>query len=1283
MPPTDHPEPTATASGTGDFGPPPTTNASAPPDRSAPPGATTALGPLERYRLLVLLGQGGMGEVWRALDGQLGRTVALKLLPAHRQPSSAALARFDRETRATAQLQHPNIVPIYDAGRLPDGRLFYTMKEVRGRTLHAAQAAVHAASRPDAWLPGPDGWTFLRLVDAWRQVCTAMAYAHDRGVLHRDLKPANVMLGAFGEVLVMDWGLVKVLDESDLPAEAAAPHPHLTRAGMGTAGFMSPEQARNQTHALGPTADVYALGAMLFTLLTGQRPPPPHAVPAAPPLPRIPRELWPLVRDAMAERPEDRPSDARVLATRAQQWLDGAREAERAGAAAEAAEQAWLALEPAQQPAAREALLRLLDRSGEATSRPAAALAPAPLDPLQAAGLVHQDGGAASLAEPALARSWSRLRGWAQAAADRQTLRLALADAAWTWAERGRSPALLWTGTELARARTQAAADAWLPAVERDFLAAATARERRRRRLLVGGLGLGLLALSVGLGAWWSDRQRSAAAVVAAERTARARLYRAEAALAENNDQMHKTEALLRASVAADPAATDASGRLETLTPLLSPLTWLTPHAGSGWSTAWRPQGDRIASVATDGVVRLHAWPGGAPVAAVEADGGLRGVAFDPTGRVLVAGGSPEEVLLLDGETGTRLRTLGPVPGGMNDADFSADGTRLLVSALGGEQVLFAVATGEELGRWTVPGWGMAARISPAGALLLSGSETDLRMLNPDLSPRWERRLDGALRNGLLVDERWVLVVTAPGDLVLLDAQTGQTLAERPGAHRSVVDPLTLLPDAPGGPVAVTGGRDRAVRAWRLPSLERLWEAPQLDESTWSLTPTPDGQHLLAATHEGRVAVLDLRSGTTLEESRVATEGVRHLATHPRQTVAAGITIEGAVFTWAPRLATLPIQTDCGQPLTRLQRLRPGLQLGRHRRGPWSCVLGPERAVALETPGPSGRVATDRSGTVVAGIDESGALGLWSTQTGQRLRSRTLPERPEGPAVLVGFSGETEVLDLHFREAQELWSVPLGGGPVERRPWTHSRVVPAVPLVRDHRRVLVDDEPLHTVVWDLATDERDTAPEWVVGLAKERQLSADGARLLLGQDDGGLLLVELDGGASRRLGQPTDRIVTVQDDWEGRWLVVRERSGRTELWNAETGARRALSHQAGGLVLDDQGRTLERLARGQHQLVLSSPEAGQLDRLPNPGKGLGGMARGAELVLPLGARLRRWSPDAVAPDGPRSNLRVCREDAAVVAVAGAGESPWAPAEQCGGAGDRTDEAPGGAESTGG
>jgi len=312
----------------------------------------------DRYTDLGVIGRGGMGEVRRVRDRRLGRVVAMKLLRDDLGDRAMTVAQFTAEAQVAAQLQHPGIPPVHDEGSLPDGRRWFTMKEVRGRTLHEAIVALHEACRPGRWEVPEDGLSFPRLIDVFAKVCEAVGYAHARGVIHRDLKPDNVMIGAHGEVLVLDWGIAKVLGR-DEPRERVTTlrdgdDALQTRFGAvtGTPAYMSPEQAQGNAGALGPRSDVYSLGVILYELLTGAVPyegdqalevitamllgrrssvaeqlAHRHATP-----PPLPPELVELCDAAMAAEPAHRPADASAMAEAVRAWLEGARRRERAEA---------------------------------------------------------------------------------------------------------------------------------------------------------------------------------------------------------------------------------------------------------------------------------------------------------------------------------------------------------------------------------------------------------------------------------------------------------------------------------------------------------------------------------------------------------------------------------------------------------------------------------------------------------------------------------------------------------------------------------------------------------------------------------------------------------------------------------------------------------------------------------------------------------------------------------------------------------------------------------------
>jgi serine/threonine-protein kinase len=320
----------------------------------------------ERYRVGDLLGSGGMGAVLLCRDRRIGREVALKRMHQKTSVRGDLGARFMREARVQGQLEHPAVVPVYDLALSSDGEPYFTMRRVQGNTL--AQLIWRLRNGDEATR---ERWSQRRLLSAFVQVCLSVHYAHTKGVLHRDLKPANVMLGDFGEVYVLDWGLARLLDDAeaehlpeaspaasddfDLPSEPAV----RTRVGsmMGTPAYMSPEQFDGAPD-VDARADVYALGLILYEILAlaplhrgleihAIREETLRGVDARPSrvLADVPPELDDLCAQATAREPGARTATARALAEAVERYLDGARDVERRREmAAQAARRAQAAL---------------------------------------------------------------------------------------------------------------------------------------------------------------------------------------------------------------------------------------------------------------------------------------------------------------------------------------------------------------------------------------------------------------------------------------------------------------------------------------------------------------------------------------------------------------------------------------------------------------------------------------------------------------------------------------------------------------------------------------------------------------------------------------------------------------------------------------------------------------------------------------------------------------------------------------------------------------------------
>jgi len=306
--------------------------------------------PDSRYAPGELLGRGGVGVVTATLDREIGRVVALKKPSSSAQGDERVTRQFLEEARVTAQLEHPNIIPVYDMGTLPDGQPYYTMRVVKRLSL--SDVLYRSELR--------QYWPLVRLLGVFLQVTRALAYAHSRGVLHRDIKPENVLLGDFGEVYLADWGIAKIQPTSEIRATGDGIPEGMSSSTRGTLGYIPPEVLRGDTAKMDHRTDLFALGAVLYEILVGEHPfhagtGPGIILATCQQQPRPPRERVPncplLLEDLclalLSKDPDARPASADQVAADVEAFLEGAKEKERRR------EEALLLCQRAQDPVSR------------------------------------------------------------------------------------------------------------------------------------------------------------------------------------------------------------------------------------------------------------------------------------------------------------------------------------------------------------------------------------------------------------------------------------------------------------------------------------------------------------------------------------------------------------------------------------------------------------------------------------------------------------------------------------------------------------------------------------------------------------------------------------------------------------------------------------------------------------------------------------------------------------------------------------------------------------------
>jgi WD40 repeat protein/tRNA A-37 threonylcarbamoyl transferase component Bud32 len=871
----------------------------------------------ERYTLLGEHARGGQARVMLAFDENVGRTVALKeLLPKAlgnaMDPASwrDATERFLREAELTGQLAHPGVVPVFEIGCRPDGAFFYTMQWVRGRTLSEV-----LTERRD--LPGR-----LALLNHFLSVCQVVAYAHSRGILHRDIKPQNIMVGDFGETVLLDWGLAKQKGTSDaapllLTPEEAQPPETATRQGtvVGTPGYMSPEQARGDLAEIDERSDIYGLGAVLFEILTERLPPAPGRGGAARVrelCPQAPPELAMIAEKALALEKRDRYPQAAELAQDITAFMTGGRVAAYAYTPRDlvrrfAARHRWILAGMAIAAAAVLVALGLTSvawrselasrRAATASERAAtargheslregASLALLQGDAFQARAKLRE---ALELGDSLLARTlWRKLR----IRPEHFVARFSSHVDEFAFSPLGRELAVgLGSGSVqlidvVTRARRslrgsdgQVFALAYSPDGSR--LAASTLSSTITIWELKDGRLVSLRGANaiVSRLAFSPDGVRLAAGdfsgAIAVWDVSSGRLL---------TNLKTKTEKIWSVAFSPDgrhlAASGDQSGLVVWDLEAQAPV-WAWP--GSLSKIAFSPDGAWIAGAGYDGNVYLSRAQDGQLFRTLQGHGArVRDVAISPGGRLLASASADGTVRVWGLPEGELLHVLGSGKAVVSSAAFSADGA------------LLAAATEREAWVWDLrelrapenesrpPAFACDASFSPDGRRVASADLDGVVRLwdaaSGALVASWPGHPSRVMGVCFSPSGELLASVGLEGALIVRDAETGAV------RHRSSYgDRAWAIACAPDNRRFASGGYDGSVRVWdaRSGRLEQVFESQNRADPTRALRYSVDGRRLLAGRDSGRIEVWDTRSGRVQRVLSGHTDGVFGLAFEP------------------------------------------------------------------------------------------------------------------------------------------------------------------------------------------------------------------------------------------------------------------------------------------------------------------------------------------------------------------------------------------------------------------
>jgi WD40 repeat protein len=991
--------------------------------------AATQRSETARYRVIREHARGGLGVVFLAEDTELNRPVALKEIQQRFADDAVNRARFLTEAEVTGALEHPGVVPVYGLGRYEDGRPFYAMRFIKGDSLRDAIARFHEADKGPKRDHGERALALQTLLRRFLDVCNVIQFAHDRGVLHRDLKPGNVMVGRYGETLVVDWGLAKVTvrPENSVWGEESRPRPGpasstaetLAGQAIGTPAYMSPEQARGQLDLIGPASDIYSLGATLYCLLTGHAPleggevgsilarvaagaiPPPRAV-----NPRVPRALEAVCVKAMALGSQARYASVRALAADLERYL--------ADEPVTAIAEGW-----SQRLARWGRRHRAAVQAGAIALAVVAVLSAGFLVQLERAYRGERERRIEALVARKHAENAERLALLENRALERQAA-LLLLDRGVSECEAGRTNrGVLWLARALARVPRE---ETRLRDVIGDNLEAWTRTLPPLTRQLPHDSHVLAMALSP-----------DGTTILSGSWDGKAQLWDAATGQAIGPPWNHPGQVL---AVAFSPdGRTVLTGCDDGRARMWNAgsghlLRRLSGHTLDVRAVAFSADGRTVATGSADRTARLWAAGSGEPIGSpLEHQGEVNAVAFRPDGRLLATACNDHQARLWDATAG---KPFGPPLGHETEVRalaFSPDGVFLLTGCEDGTAQFWDVESGYRAGPTFAHNLVvLAVAFSPDGLTVLTGSgDSTARLWDTNtgkpIGPPLEHR---GVVSAVAFSPDGQTVATGSWDHSARLWHTAEMQSPgTPLVHRSWVNAVAFSPD---GLTAVTGSSDNTARLWDVATSAPLG-SPMLHQGpVVAVAFDPSGKILATASEDHTARLWDAATGRPIGPALPHKDNV-------------------AVLAFSPLGKTL--LTGSADFTARM----------------WDTTRCEPVGAPLEHQGRILAVAFSRDGTSVATGSTDSTARQWDALTGAPL-GRPLVHENWVTALTFGPNNRT-LLTASWDHSARLWD--LQSGQTVTPPMRHKEGIVAVALSPDGRVVLTGGWDRMARLWDAAT----------------------------------------------------------------------------------------------------------------------------------------------------------------------------------------------------------------------